>query len=158
MFRLFFFVKILPSYVKHLVSWTNLFERINLSSLSSEFTRSASVLFVLIFKPVSFLSSRLLSKNLKIKIYKTIIFPFVLYDCEKWSLTLRKECRLRVFENRILRRIFGPKREENGEWRRLHNKEFHSLVRSPNIVRVIKSRRLRWAGHVARIEEGRSAF
>ena len=66
--------------------------------------------------------------------------------------------RLRVFENRILWRIFGPKRDENGEWRRLHNEELHSLYRSPNIVRVIKSRRLRWAGHVARMEEGRSAF
>ena len=66
--------------------------------------------------------------------------------------------RLRVFENSIPRRIFGPKRDENGEWRRLHNEELHSLYRSPNIVGVIKSRRLRWAGHVARMEEGRSAF
>jgi hypothetical protein len=67
-------------------------------------------------------------------------------------------CRLRVFENRILRRIFGLKRDENGEWRRLHNEEIYSLYRSPNIVTVIKSRSLRWAGHVARMEEGRSAF
>ena len=104
------------------------------------------------------MSSRLLSKNLKIKIYKTIILSVVLYGCEAWSLKLREERRLRVFENRILRRIFGPKRDENGEWRRLHNEELHSLDRSPNIVRVIKSRRLRWAGHVTRIEEGRSAF
>jgi hypothetical protein len=65
---------------------------------------------------------------------------------------------LRVFENRILRRIFGPKRDENGEWRSLHNEKLHSLYRSPNLVRVIKSRKLRWAGHVARIEEGMSAF
>ena len=84
--------------------------------------------------------------------------PVVLYGSETWSLTLREESRLRVFENRILRRIFGPKRDENGEWGRLHNEELHSLYRSPNIVRVIKSRRLRWAGHVARMEEGRSAF
>ena len=63
-----------------------------------------------------------------------------------------------VFENRILRRIFGPKRDENGEWRRLRNEELHSLYRSPNIVRVIKSRRLRWAGHVAIMEEGRNAL
>ena len=69
--------------------------------------------------------------------------PVVLYDCETWSLTLWKECRLRVFENRILRRIFGPKRDENGEWRRLHNEKFHSLYRSPNTVRVIKSAKLR---------------
>ena len=66
--------------------------------------------------------------------------------------------RLRVFENRILRRIFGPKRDENGEWRRLHNEGLHSLYCSPNIVRVNKSRRLRWARHVVRMEEGRSAF
>ena len=84
--------------------------------------------------------------------------PVVLYGCEAWSLTLRKECRPRSFENIILRRIFEPKRDENGEWRRLHNEELHSLFRSPNIVRVIKSRRLRWAGHVARMEEVRSAL
>ena len=101
------------------------------------------------------LSSRLLTKNFKIKIYKTIVLPVVLYGCETWSLTLREECRLRVFENRILRQIFVPKRDENGEWRRLHNEELHSLYCSPNIVRVIKSRRrLRWADHVARVEEG----
>ena len=104
------------------------------------------------------MSSRLLSKNLKIKIYKTIKFPLVLYGCETWSLTLREECRLRVFENRILRRIFGPKRDENGEWRWLHNEELHILYRSPNIVRVIKSRRLRWVHQVARMEEDWSAF
>ena len=74
------------------------------------------------------------------------------------SLTLREECRLRVFENKILRRIFWPKRDENGEWVRLHNEELHSLYRSPNIDRVIKSRKLRWAGHVARMEESRNAF
>ena len=61
-------------------------------------------------------TSRLLSKNLKIKIYKTIILPVVLYGCETWSLTLREESRLKVFENRILRRVFGPKSDENGEW------------------------------------------
>ena len=95
---------------------------------------------------------------MKIKISKRIIFPVVLYGCETWSLTLRKERRLRVFENRILRQIFRPKLDENGERRRLHNEELHSLYRSPNIVRVIKSRRLRWTGHVARMEEGRSTF
>ena len=77
----------------------------------------------------------------------------VLYVCETWSLTLREESRLRVFENRILRRIFGPKRDENGEWRRLHNEELHSLYSSPNIVRVNNSRRLTWKGHVARMEK-----
>ena len=82
----------------------------------------------------TFLSSRILSKNLKIKTYKTIILPVVLYGCETWSLTLREECRLRVFENRILRRIFGPKRDKNGDWRRLHNEELHNFYRSCNVV------------------------
>jgi hypothetical protein len=104
-------------------------------------------------------SSSLLSKNVKIKIYRTIILPVVLYGCESWSLTLREECRLWVFENRVLRRIFGPKRVEvTGEWRRLHNKELYALYSSPNIIRVIKSRTLRWAGHVARMEERRGAY
>jgi hypothetical protein len=81
-----------------------------------------------------------MSKNLKIKIYKTVILPVVLYGCETWSLTLREERRLRVFENRALKRIFGLKREEDGSWRKLHNDELHDLYSSPNIVRVIKSR------------------
>jgi hypothetical protein len=97
------------------------------------------------------LSSRLISKNLKIKIYKTVISPVALYGCETWSLTFREEHRLRVFENRVLRKIFGPKSEEDGSWRKLHNDELHSLYSSLNIVRVIKSRRMRWAGHVARM-------
>jgi hypothetical protein len=101
------------------------------------------------------LSSRLISKNLKIKIYKTIILPVVLYGYETWPLTLGEEHRLRVFENRVLRGIFGPKREEDGLWRKLHNDELHSLYSSPNVFRVIKSRRMRWAGHVARVGEGR---
>ena len=104
------------------------------------------------------LSSRLLSKNLKIEIYKTIILPVLIYGCETWSLPLREEHRLRIFENRILGRIVDPKRDENGKRRWLHNMELHSLYRSPHIVRVIKSRRLRWAGHVARMEEGRKHF
>jgi hypothetical protein len=77
----------------------------------------------------------------------------VLYGYETWSLTFREEHRLRVFENRVLRKIFGPKREEEGSWRKFHNDEFHSLYSSPNIFRVIKSRRMRWAGHVARMGE-----
>ena len=86
------------------------------------------------------LSSRLLSKNFKIKIYRTIIFPVVLYECETWSLTLREERKLRVFENMVFRRIFGPRRDEvKGDWRRLHNEELNDLFSSPNIVRVIKS-------------------
>ena len=77
----------------------------------------------------------------------------LLYGYATCSLTLREECRLRVFENRMLRRIFGPERDENGEWRRLHNEELHSLYRSPNIVRVVKYKSLRWILHVARMEE-----
>jgi len=100
------------------------------------------------------LSSRLLSKNLKIKIYRTIILPVVLYGSETWSLTLREERKLRV-----LRRIFGPRRDEvTGEWRRLHNEQLNDLYCSPNIVRVMKSRRMRWAGHVARMDEERGAY
>jgi hypothetical protein len=87
----------------------------------------------------------LLSKNVKIEIHRTIILPVVLYGCETWSLTLREECRLRVFENRVLRRIFGPNRDQvTGEWGRLHKKELHALYSTPNITQVIKSIRLRW--------------
>jgi hypothetical protein len=96
---------------------------------------------------------------LKVKIYKTIILPVVLYGCETWSLTLTEEHRLRVFENRVLRRIFGPTREEvTGEWRKLHNRELHNLYSSPDIIRQIKSWRMRWAGHVARMGEGRNVY
>ena len=102
------------------------------------------------------LSSRLLSKNLKIKIYRTVILPVVLYGCETLLLTLREERKLRVFENRVLRRIFGPRRDEvTGEWWRLHNEGLNDLYSSPNIVRLVKSRRMRWVGHVARMVEGR---
>jgi hypothetical protein len=86
------------------------------------------------------LSSRLLSRNVKVKMYKTIILPVVLYGCETWSLTLRKEHRLTVFKNRFPRRIFGPRRDEvTGEWRKLHIEELHNLYSSPDIVRQVKS-------------------
>jgi hypothetical protein len=89
------------------------------------------------------------TNNIKIRILKTIILPVVLYGCETWSLTLREE--LKVFENRVLRRIFVPKRDEvAGDWRKLHE-ELHNLHSSPNNIRVIKSRRMRWALHAARM-------
>jgi hypothetical protein len=85
----------------------------------------------------------------KVRIYKTIILSVVLYGCETCYLTVREEHKLRVFENRVLRRIFRPKRDGvTGGWRKLHNEELHNLYSSPNIIRIIKSRRMRWAGHV----------
>jgi hypothetical protein len=104
-------------------------------------------------------SSRLLSKNLKIRIRKTIILPVVLYGYKTWSLTLRGEHGLRVFENGVLRRIFGPKRNEvTGGWRKLHNEELHDLYSSPSTIRMIKLRRMRWAGHVAQMRGKRNAY
>jgi len=104
------------------------------------------------------LSSSLLSKNIKIKIYRIIILPAVLCGCETWSLTLMEERWLRGFENRVLR-IFGDNRDEvTGEWRKLHNEELNDLYCSPNIFRVIQSRRMRWAGHVACMGERRGAY
>jgi hypothetical protein len=103
----------------------------------------------------SLLSSRLLCRNVKVRIYKSIILTVVLYGCETWSLALREEHRLKVF----LGRIFGPKRDEvTGEWRKLHNEELHILYSSLNIIRQIKSRRMIWAGHVARMGEERKVY
>jgi hypothetical protein len=96
----------------------------------------------------------LLSKNANVRIYKTIILPVVLYGCETLSLTAREEHKLRV-----LRRIFGPKRDGvTGGWRKLYNEELHNLYTSPGIIRIIKSRRMRWAGHVARMGENRNVY
>jgi hypothetical protein len=100
----------------------------------------------------SLLSSRLQSKNLKAKIYRTIILPVVLYGCETCWLTTRDEWKLSVFETMVLRRIFGPRRDEvTGEWRRLHDEKLNGLYSSLKIFQVIKSRRIRWAGHGARM-------
>jgi hypothetical protein len=103
------------------------------------------------------LSSRLPSKKLKVKIYKTIILPAILYRSEMRSFTLREEHRLRVFKKRVLRRIFGRKREEvSGYWRRLRNEELRNSYTSQNIIKVIESKRVRLSGHVARMGEMRN--
>jgi len=96
--------------------------------------------------------------SIKIKLYSRVTLPVNLYGCETWLLTVREECRLKVFENRDLRRIFGPKRDEvRGELRKLHNEELTDLYCSPIIIQVIKSRITRWAGHVARMGKRRDA-
>jgi hypothetical protein len=95
-------------------------------------------------------------RNLKIEICRKMTLPVALYGCETWSLTLREERRLIVFENRVLRKIFGPKRDEvKRDWRKLHNEEINNLYCSLNIVRVIKPRRMRWTVHVACMGERR---
>jgi hypothetical protein len=101
----------------------------------------------------------LLSGNVKVEIYKTIILPVVLCGCETWSVTFREGHRLRVSENRVLRGTFGPKRDEvMGEWRKLHSGELHNLCSSPDIIGQMKSRRVRWAGRVARMGERRNVY
>jgi hypothetical protein len=105
------------------------------------------------------MSIHFLSKILKIRIYKTIILRVFLYGCETWSLPLREQHRLRVFENRVLRRIFGPNRNEvTEEWRKLYNEKLRDLYSSPSIIRMIKPRRMTWAGDVARMGEKRNAY
>ena len=103
-------------------------------------------------------SSGLLHKNIRVKITRTTVLRVALYGCEAWSRTSWEEGRLRVFENRVFR-IFEPKRDKvTGEWRTIHNEELNDLYSSPNIIRVIKSRRMRWAGHVARMGERRGVY
>jgi hypothetical protein len=98
-------------------------------------------------------------ENVKIKIYETIVLPVVLYGCETWSLILREEHKLWAFENRVLRRIFGQKRDEvTGAWRKLHNEELHDLYSLPSIIRIFQWMRMRWARYVARKEEKRNTY
>ncbi|KAJ4428274.1 hypothetical protein ANN_24291 [Periplaneta americana] len=131
----------------------------NINDTREEIKRRINMGNVCYYSVEKLLSSSLLSKNLKVRIYKTVILPVLLYGCETWTLTLREEHRFRVFENKMLRKIFGAKRDEvAGEWRKLHNTELHALYSSPDIIRNIKSRRLRWAGHVARMGESRNAY
>jgi hypothetical protein len=94
---------------------------------------------------------------MKVRIYKTL--PVVLYGCETWSLTVGEEHKLRMFENMVMRRIFGPKRDGVlGGWRKLHNEELHNLYSSPSVIRIIKSMRMRWAGHVAQMGQKRNVY
>jgi hypothetical protein len=107
----------------------------------------------------NFLLSSLISKHIEIKVYRTTILPVVLYGSETWALTLREEYRLRLFENRVLRRIFDPKRfEVTGEWRKLHFEELNDLYSSPAVIQWIESRRMIWAGRIARMGERRDAY
>ncbi|KAJ4427165.1 hypothetical protein ANN_24781 [Periplaneta americana] len=120
------------------------------------FQRIVSAHYVSIWR---FLNHCGLKKKVEVRTYETVILPVVLYCCETCTLTLREEQRLRVFENKVLRKIFGAKRDEvTGERRKLHNAELRALYSSPNLIRNIKSRRLRWAGHVARMDESRNAY
>ena len=131
----------------------------NTNDIHEEINRKINMGNACYYSLEKILSSHLHSKKYKVNTYKTIILPVVLYGCETWSLMLREEHRLRVFENIILRKIYGAKRDEfTGEWRKLHNAELHALYSLPNIIRDLKSRRLRWAGHVARMERSRSEY
>ena len=121
----------------------------NKNSIQEGIKSSLKLRNVCYYSVQNVLSSSLLYKELKIKIYRTIILPIVLYVRETWPLTLRDEHRLRVFENRVLR-VFGPKWDAvTGEWRKIQNEEFSDQYSSPNIVRVVKSRRMRLTGHMA---------
>ena len=105
------------------------------------------------------LSPRLLSKKLIVNTYKTIMLPVVLYGCETWSLGLKEEHKLRVFENKVLRKIFGAERDKiTGQWRKLHNAELHALYSSLNIIKNLKSRKLKGTGHLAHNEQSRNAY
>jgi len=132
-----------------------LVDEINQNSIQEEIKSRLKSGSACYYSMQNILSSTLLSKNLKIEIYRIIILSVVLYGCETWSLTLREERRLRVFENRVLRRTFGPKRNDvTREWRKLYNDKPNDLYFSLNVVRVIKSRKMRWVGRVACMGRG----
>ncbi|KAJ4443386.1 hypothetical protein ANN_05054 [Periplaneta americana] len=133
----------------------------NINDTQEEIKRRINMGNACYYSVEKILSSSLLSKNLKIRIYKTVgpILPVVLYGCGTWTFTLREEHRLRVFENKVFMKIFEAKRDEvTGEWRKLHNTELHALYSSLDIIRNIKSKCLRWTGHVARMGESRNAY
>jgi hypothetical protein len=111
----------------------------NQNLIQEEINRRLNLVIACYHPVQNLLSSHLLPKNLKIKIYKTIILPVVLYGCEMWPPTLREEHRWGVFESGVLRRISGPKRDEvMGDWRKLYNEELHNLYSSPSITRMVK--------------------
>jgi hypothetical protein len=129
------------------------------NSIQEEFKNRLKLGNACYYSVQNHLPSKFLSRNLKIKIYRTIILPVVLYGCETWLLTLGEVRRLQVFENRVLRMVFGPKRDEvTGEWGKLHNEELNDRHSLTKVVRVVKSRRMRWAGHVVRIGEERGVI
>ena len=99
------------------------------------------------------MKSRALNRNLKLKIYKSLIRPVVTYGCEAWTLTTRDEQHLRIFEHKILRKIFGPVQDKDGSWRIRMNHELNELIGNADIVRFIQSRRIAWLGHVMRMDE-----
>ncbi|KAJ4431451.1 hypothetical protein ANN_20049 [Periplaneta americana] len=130
------------------IPWSN---SKNINAIREEIKRRINTGNACYYSVEKLLSCTLLSKKLKVRIYKTVTLPVVLNGCETWTLTLREEQRLRALENKVLRKIFGAKRDEvTGEWRKLHN----ALYSSPDIIRNIKSRRLRWAGHIAPMSLG----
>jgi hypothetical protein len=129
----------------------------NQNLIQEEIKRRLNLGYACYHSVQNLLSSHLLSKTVKIRIYSTTILTVVFYGCETWSLILREEHRLRMFRNRVLRRIFGHKREYViGGWRKLHEAELHNLYSLQSII--IKSRRMRWAGHIACRQETRNAY
>jgi len=129
----------------------------NNKAMHEEFKSGLQAENVCYYSVQNLLRAIFLTKNISINIYITFILPVVFYGCKIWSHTMREERRQRVYENRVLRRIFGPKRDgATMEWTKPYNEELNDLYSSPNIFRVMKSGRIRWAGHVARMGEGKA--